>query len=97
MEVACEDDGEEMVWKAEGRTERKQKRPGKTKHAIPPLLYENQDTDTQEESTIGDLDGMLPRHPLKMVGVVSECQESRSILTKFANCQTLYQASHSLI
>ena len=51
----------------------------------------------QEESMIGDLDGMLPQHPLKMVGVVSECQESRLILTKFANGQTLYQASHSLI
>ena len=35
----------------------------------------------QEESMIGDLDGMLPRHPLKMVGVVSECQEFQSILT----------------
>jgi hypothetical protein len=48
MEVACEDDGEEMVWKAEGRTKRKQKRPGKTKQAIPPLLYENQDTDRKK-------------------------------------------------
>jgi hypothetical protein len=46
----------------------------------------------QEGSTIGDLDGMPSRHPPKIVGVVSKCQESRSILTKFANHRTLYQA-----
>jgi hypothetical protein len=46
----------------------------------------------QEELTIGVVDGMPLRHPPKMVGVVSECQESRSNLTKFANCRTLYQA-----
>jgi hypothetical protein len=48
------------------------------------------DTYQQEESKIGVL---LSRHPPKIVGVVSECQESRSILTKFANRQTLYPAS----
>ena len=53
MEVACEDDGEEMVWKAEGRTERKQKRPGKTKQAIPPILYENREQRRHGEEKMG--------------------------------------------
>ena len=52
----------------------------------------------QEASKIGDLDGMPLRHPPKiMVGVASKCQESWSILTKFANHRTLYQASHNEI
>jgi hypothetical protein len=51
----------------------------------------------QEESTIGDLDTMLSRHPAKIARVASECQESRSVLTKFANRRTLYQASHNEI
>ena len=51
----------------------------------------------QEVTKIGDLDGMPSRHPPKIVGVVSECQESRSVSTKFANGRTLYQASRSEI
>ena len=46
----------------------------------------------QEESTIGVLDTMPSGHPPKIARVASECQESRSILTKFANRRTLYQA-----
>jgi len=42
----------------------------------------------QEGSKIGDLDGMPSRHPPKIVGVASECQESRSILT--SSRPTLY-------
>jgi hypothetical protein len=54
-------------------------------------------TGVQEESMIGDLDTMLSQHPPKIVRVASECQECQSISTKFANHQTLYQASHNEI
>ena len=42
----------------------------------------------QEGAAMGDLDGTYAL--AKIARVASECQESRSVLTKFAN---LYQAS----
>jgi len=55
------------------------------------------DPSTQEESKIGDLDGMPSQHPAKWGGAGSQCQGSRSVLTNFASRRTLHVASQRKI
>jgi len=51
----------------------------------------------QWQSWPSDRSGLKHLSTPKIVRVASECQESRSIWTKFANRRTLYQASHNEI